>query len=117
MGAVVQATVAVLILAAQPGAGPFAPAPGPAPFGELHSAPCLSGPETREAVQTRRIVPPFRAVAEAMREGGELVAIRICRSPDPPLIYDVAVLRRDGHLVHVIIDAAVGVALPGRRQP
>lgn len=115
MGAVVQATTAVLMLAAQPGPGPFPP--GPVPPGEPRPVPCLSGPETREAVQTRRIVPPFRAVAEAMREGGELVAIRICRSPDPPLVYDVAVLRRDGRLVHVIVDAAVGVALPGRREP
>lgn len=117
MGGVVQATTAVFMLAAQPGPAPFSPGPGPAPPGEPRPVPCLSGPETRDAVQTRRIVPPFRAVAEAMREGGELVAIRICRSPDPPLVYDVAVLRRDGRLVHVIIDAAVGVALPGRREP
>lgn len=114
MGAVVQATTAVLMLAAQPGFGLFPPGPG---RGEPRPMACLSGAETREAVQTRRIVPPFRAVAEAMREGGELVAIRICRSPDPPLVYDVAVLRRDGRLVHVIIDAAAGIALPGRREP
>lgn len=80
-------------------------------------AACLSGPDTRDAVQTRRIVPPFRAVAEAMREGGDLVGIRICPSPDPPLVYDVAVLRRDGRLVHVIVDAGSGQSLPGRREP
>ena len=78
---------------------------------------CLLNPEIRDVMQSRQAVPPFRAVAEAMREGGDLVAIRLCRSPDPQLVYDVSVLRLDGRLVHVIIDASTGRTVPNRHEP
>ena len=78
---------------------------------------CLQSQEIREVMQARGAVPPFRAVAEAMREGGDLVAIRLCRSAEPPLVYDVSVLRLDGRLVHVILDAATGQAVPSRPAP
>ncbi len=107
MRAKAQASVAVVIVAAL--CGPAAAQPAP-PF-------CLSNPDIRDAVQSRKAVPPFRAVAEAMREGGDLVAIRLCRAADALLVYDVAVLRLDGRLVHVIVDAAAGRAMPGRRWP
>lgn len=107
MRAIAQASVTVVLAASLFGPATAQPAP---PL-------CLSNPDIRDAVQTRKAVPPFRAVAEAMREGGDLVAIRLCRAADAMLVYDVAVLRLDGRLVHVIVDAAAGRAMPGRRWP
>ena len=42
---------------------------------------CLSESETREAIQVRKTIPPFRAVEAALRaEAGESVSIRMCRN-------------------------------------
>ncbi len=100
------ATAAIVMAAAQP--------PGPSRPPETLQFACLSNPETRDAVQSHRVMPPFRAVASAMHDGGDLVGIRLCRMSEPPLVYDVAVLRRDGRLVHVIVDGATGLALSER---
>jgi uncharacterized membrane protein YkoI len=81
---------------------------------DQHRPVCLAAGESREAIQARKMVPPFRAVAEAIRGNpGESVGIRLCRL-NAQMVYDIAVLRHDGHLVHILVDAGTGVLMPAR---
>ena len=73
---------------------------------------CLSPGETRDAIQAQRLMQPFRAMGEVSRTGaGESIGIKLCRFNDL-LVYDVMVLRHDGHVVHLLINAANGFLLP-----
>lgn len=69
---------------------------------------CLSPVETREALVDQKLVAPFRAMIEASRHGsGEAIAIKLCRS-GALTVYDVLVLRHDGRVIHLLVDAANG---------
>ena len=69
---------------------------------------CLSEAETRLAVEQRKMIPPVRAVEAAQKvDAGESVSMRLCHD-DATMIYDIAILRPDGRLVHVLIDAGTG---------
>ncbi len=73
---------------------------------------CLSPGETRDTLQSQKLVQPFRAMAEAARvSGGDSVSIRLCRF-NAQMVYDVVTLRRDGRLIHLLVDAGSGTALP-----
>ena len=75
---------------------------------------CLSQGDTRDVLAGGKTVPPFQAVAAALRGGpGESVGIRLCRV-NSAMVYDIAVLRFDGRLVHVLVDAGTGVPMPPR---
>lgn len=75
---------------------------------------CLSQGDTRDALAGGKTVPPFRAVAAALRGGpGESVGIRLCKM-NSAMVYDVAILKLDGRLVHVLVDAGTGVPMPPR---
>ncbi|WP_131115924.1 PepSY domain-containing protein [Lichenihabitans psoromatis] len=75
---------------------------------------CLSAGETRETLQTMKLLPPYRAVEEAGRGmPGESVGIKLCRL-NQQMVYDVTILRHDGHLVHMLVDATNGTLMPPR---
>ncbi len=68
----------------------------------------MSQNETRELVAQRKLFPPFSALREAAQRGhGETIGVRLCRLSEE-LVYEVTVLRRDGRVVKVVIDAASG---------
>lgn len=97
-----RATVAAVVL------GAAAPCQGAA----AHLQTCLSPGETRDTLQSQKLVQPFRAMAEAARvSGGDSISIRLCRL-DAQMVYDVVTLRRDGRLIHLLVDASNGAALP-----
>jgi hypothetical protein len=78
------------------------------PNGEPSKRSCLSQAETRETVVARKLFAPYLALrAASARAHGETIGVRLCRLAEV-LVYDVTVLRRDGRVVKVIIDAASG---------
>jgi hypothetical protein len=69
---------------------------------------CLSASETREVVSAKKLSTPFLALrAAGAHAHGETLGMRLCKINDD-LMYEVNVLRRDGRVVKVILDAATG---------
>jgi uncharacterized membrane protein YkoI len=77
---------------------------------------CLNAAETREEVKTRHLIEPFAALKFAAgQRKAEALSARLCRTGDE-FIYEITLLNRDGHLVHVEMGAATGkvVVRPAR---
>jgi uncharacterized membrane protein YkoI len=69
---------------------------------------CLDGAETREAVKAHKLVEPFVALKTAAAERkAEALSARLCHS-DGEFIYEITLLRRDGRLSHVEMEADSG---------
>ena len=79
-----------------------------------HVRGCMSPEQARDTLITQRLVAPFRAFGEARRGGdGDVVGLQLCRLAED-FVYDVTLLRRDGHVSHVLINARNGVPLATR---
>ena len=68
---------------------------------------CFNAAETREKITSQRLAEPFRAL-RAGRLQGEALRARLCRWKSNEFIYEVYVLRRDGRVVHVYMNAENG---------
>ena len=69
---------------------------------------CLSPAETREIVAARKLSAPFAVLRTAGTHAhGETIGVHLCRLNEE-LMYEVTVLRRDGRVVKVVLDAASG---------
>jgi len=68
---------------------------------------CLSPSETREAIAQRKLVNPLVSMRNATRGGAEPLRTRLCRWGDK-FVYEMALLRRDGKVVRVFVDASDG---------
>lgn len=70
---------------------------------------CLSSGETAEAVTARQVVAPGRAIVVARRSvpGASVLRAALCRSGDG-LVYRITMLRDDGKIMRVTIDAPGG---------
>jgi uncharacterized membrane protein YkoI len=70
---------------------------------------CLSSGDALEAVSTRQVVEPAKAMTLARNAapGGEIVRASLCRDAGA-LVYLVLALKKDGRLVRVTIDATAG---------
>jgi len=91
--------VPCLVSAAPPAVAQARPAEAPA---------CLREAEIREEVAAKRVVRQVVALrAAAAAIGGEAVRARLCRQ-ESGLVYVITVLRRDGKVVRVSVDAASG---------
>jgi hypothetical protein len=72
---------------------------------------CFNAAETHEKIVSRRLSDPFRLLRnEARRLQGEALRARLCRWNEE-FVYDIALLRRDGRLVHVYLNATSGQVL------
>ena len=69
---------------------------------------CLNAAETREEVKSRHLIEPFAALkfAGAQRKA-EALSARLCHTGDD-FFYEITLLHRDGHLVHVEMEATTG---------
>ncbi|MFD0938507.1 PepSY domain-containing protein, partial [Methylobacterium trifolii] len=78
---------------------------GPAPRAEN----CLSPADMREEVSERRVIEPVAAIraARSVIPRAEIQRASLCRHEDG-LVYMLTALRRDGHFVHVMVDARTG---------
>ena len=75
---------------------------------------CLSTDETREEIASARLVQPFIVMRRAAGDlHAEAVDGRLCRWNNE-LIYEISLLRRDGHIVRVLFNAANGKAVERR---
>jgi hypothetical protein len=90
------------------------------PAAPLRAAPervhgCMPPAQAREIMIDQKFVAPFRAVAEANRAGnGETVGLQLCQFGEA-YVYDVTLLRHDGHVSHTLVDAHSGAVVPGAR--
>lgn len=75
-----------------------------------HGRVCFSQAETRDKIAQRRLTDPVSAT-RAGRAEGEALRTRLCRWKQDELVYEVYVLRRDGHIVHLYINAQNGQAV------
>lgn len=72
---------------------------------------CLSAAETREAVAGHRLIDPSNALKSARAAArAELLASRLCRWNDE-FVYEITLLKRNGKVVHVFMNAADGKAM------
>ena len=76
--------------------------------GPIVAQPCLSGREMRD-IGADRVVSPALAIAAARRAvpGADILRAAVCRDRDI-FIYLITVLRKDGRVVHVIVDGPTG---------
>ena len=75
---------------------------------------CLSTDETREEIASARLVQPLVVMRRAAGDlHAEAVDGRLCRWNNE-LIYEISLLRRDGHIVRVLFNAANGKAVERR---
>lgn len=72
-----------------------------------HGRTCFSQTETREKIAQRRLADPIGAM-RAGRAEGEALRTRLCRWTPDELVYEVLVLRHDGHVVHLYMNAQSG---------
>jgi uncharacterized membrane protein YkoI len=76
----------------------------------------MSPGQARDVLIAQKFIAPFRAVGEAARAiGGETVGLQLCLSGDV-FVYDVTVLKRDGRVSHVLVDAHTGALLGAPRN-
>lgn len=70
---------------------------------------CLSPADMREEVGERRVIEPIAAIraARTVIPRAEIQRASLCKNEDG-LVYMLTALRRDGHFVHVIVDARTG---------
>ena len=86
--------------------------------GTSHAAfQCLSAKETREAVAQKLVISPAAALraARASTGGGQAVLARLCRR-ETGFIYQFAILRPDGKVVRLTLDAVTGRVMRRREQ-
>ena len=75
---------------------------------------CFSPAETRDKIAAHGLTEPFRAMRTG-RLQGEALRARLCRWTQDKFVYEIAVLRRDGRIVRIYMDAQNGqsVGAPG----
>jgi len=77
---------------------------------------CLSASETREAVAARKLTNPvdtMRRASELVR--GEALRAKLC-AWNQELVYEITVLRPDGRLIRVYLNANDGHAFGARNN-
>ena len=77
--------------------------------GPIVAQPCLSPRDMRGIVAGNRVVAPALAIGAARRAvpGADMLRATLCREADI-FVYVISVLRKDGRVVHVVIDGPTG---------
>ncbi|MGD0720791.1 MAG: PepSY domain-containing protein [Roseiarcus sp.] len=70
---------------------------------------CFPTTETREEIRIHRLLEPFVALKSAEKSVGkaEALSAKLCRLGEE-YVYEIALLHRDGRLVHVVMNAVTG---------
>jgi uncharacterized membrane protein YkoI len=71
---------------------------------------CLSPADMREVLEAKRVIDPVSAIraAQAAVPKAEIVRANLCRTEEQHYVYLLTALRRDGHFVHVSVNAESG---------
>ncbi len=77
--------------------------------GPIVAQPCLSPREMRDIVSGNRVVAPALAIGAARRAvpGADMLRATLCRDGEI-FVYVISVLRKDGRVVHVVVDGPTG---------
>ncbi|WP_148210619.1 PepSY domain-containing protein [Beijerinckia indica] len=76
---------------------------------------CFSANSTREQVVAQHLVPPFQIIQrESQQRKAESLGARLCRWKGQ-LVYEINLLRQDGHVIHVYFNATSGTAMADAR--
>jgi hypothetical protein len=77
---------------------------------------CFPTGETREEIKAHRLLEPFVALKSAEKAVGkaEALSAKLCRLASEEYVYEIAMLHRDGRLVHVVMNALTGKLLNTR---
>ncbi len=76
---------------------------------------CFSPAETRDKIATNRLADPFHAFRTG-RLQGEALRAKLCRFDDE-FVYEVIMLRPNGRIVHIFVDAQSGTPLRDMDRP
>jgi hypothetical protein len=78
------------------------------PHAALVKPSCLNASDTREQVKAHKLLEPYAALKYAAQQRkAEALSARLCVSGDD-FIYEITLLHRDGHLIHVQMEAGSG---------
>ncbi|MFY9629628.1 MAG: hypothetical protein WAK03_15960 [Methylocystis sp.] len=78
---------------------------------------CFSVAQTRQKIAEHRLVDPFPLMQSASSANqGEALSTRLCRRGEV-FLYEINVLRRDGRVMKIFVDAASGRPHAGRQEP
>ena len=95
------------LLALIPAASGLAPARADGDARPPHKA-CLSAAETREQIKAMHLREPFAALKFAAQHfKAEALSAKLCRIDDE-LVYEIALLHRDGKYFHAHVNAVTG---------
>jgi hypothetical protein len=76
---------------------------------------CFPTAETRHLIADRRLVDPFASMEAASSAAhAEPIAAKLCRDQEA-LIYEISVLRRDGRVMRIYLDATNGQPHAGHK--
>jgi hypothetical protein len=77
---------------------------------------CLPIDETRQLISDRRLADPFAMMqAASLAAHAEPIGARLCRDQEA-LVYQIGLLRRDGRVMKIYVDAATGQPHPGHKD-
>jgi hypothetical protein len=77
---------------------------------------CLPVAETRQLILDRRLGDPFALMqAASLSAHAEPINARLCREQEA-LVYEISLLRRDGRVVRIYLDAATGQPHAGHKE-
>jgi hypothetical protein len=77
---------------------------------------CFSTARRAKRFLAHGLFEPFRVMrGAASRSQGESIGVKLCRWSEE-LVYEMSLLRRDGRVIHVFIDAKAGQAIGSRNE-
>ncbi|MFZ3325274.1 MAG: PepSY domain-containing protein [Methylocella sp.] len=77
---------------------------------------CFSTAETREKILAHGLFEPFRVMRNvASRSQAEAIGIKLCRWSED-LVYEMSLLRRDGRVIHVFVNAKTGQVIGSKNE-
>ena len=87
-----------------------------APAAQAKPRACLSASQAREKIAADKLAEPFPLMrGQAAEHRAEAIGVRLCQGASG-LVYEIELLRKDGRLIHTILDAATGKPVDGARK-
>ena len=78
---------------------------------------CFSTAETREKILAHQLFEPFRVMrSAASRSQAEAIGVKLCRWSEE-FVYEMSLLRRDGRVIHVFVNAKTGQVIGSKNEP
>jgi uncharacterized membrane protein YkoI len=77
---------------------------------------CFSTAETREKILAHGLFEPFRVMrSAASRSQAEAIGVKLCRWSEE-LVYEMSLLRRDGRVIRVFVNAKTGQVIGSKNE-